>query len=1227
DTLMDVRLSVRSWAKLQHDLKFANDTTAAVTVTSKHTPATPVGVDQTIPYATLVSLNASQSQNRPLRWSKDSNSTPFYAPTNYLTSTTYSHPNLLFRDTTFYLSSISSTGCTSYFAPIHVFVNNPVPYDASVAQITEPLAKVYMDYDTVKVRIKNYGSQTLTSIPVTYTVHENNNGSLLQIVTETCSTTIAPQGEYVYKFNTLPNFPNLQNWSYTITAWTNLQGEMTRSNDTAMLTVTPINENNYCNNEPQDTIGLDISRVTFARMDNPLPPLGRKYVKLIDFNNPLMDPVELHRGMRDSIKITCENFEKLNDSTTKGFVTVYIDWDRDGVFETLGYEKVFSDSIVARKTISHLVTVPNSALLGPSRMRIILEQSATSASNPCSSNILQGEVQDYLINVTERPDTDVAIMSIVSPDDAIISNQAPQRSIVLRLSNLGKSVIDTINITYSFVNDTNVMRGTYQWTGALQPNAFTNVTLPAYTFLVGSTEFNAQVSTLGDNNADNNGINRVFHRFHVVTLIYADDFEASDMLFAPQGTNYYNQNLWQKGTPNKNAISGTTSGSTAWVTDTVSPIQVSGYGNKSYLYTPIINISQIKPDTIRFNLAANFATGSYMYMEYLNYLGKWVRFGNESDTLPWYTFPDGFNGSFNYTQVQYPLSRVSNDFSQEFQLRFVYLAKTKARSHDGCAIDDLEIGRAKRPVDAGVTSIILATSEPRFGQTISPRVMVKNFGTDTLRQINIAYHPEGSALPRIATWRGVLPPDHTLLYRFTNSPFVVQRTMPDTFSICAYTILEEDIYTSNDSICSSYGLIPLQNDAGLLSILSPNETVVAADSLPVTVRLKNFGGDTITSLPITFVFNNTYVVTETINFVALTGSALQPLESFNYTFNSKVRAPIGNSVLTVFTGLPNDGYLYNDSLTRHISTAVNLVDLKAAEIVLNQYDHNFVTVELAIDNLGARRAENFSVSYYYDNDTTTLVTETCQHVIPALSRGYHVFAAQIPQRSAPYSVVKAFINIQDDPNRSNDTTETFGSTFTDLEAVKVFVEENENPTCRVFLQVKNNGNLITTTPITLNATINGNSVTGTSNRNLYPGLYYNLEMSGQVPKNGGHQYSGTASVTIAYDNDHTNDQTSVVERSNYVGLPVATTDGLQLYQNTPNPFREFTGIGFTLPSDGDVRFFVINTLGEMVLQNSQFYTAGEHTITIDKGMLSAGTYFYGIEFEGQRLMRKMILQK
>ncbi|MBP5758345.1 MAG: hypothetical protein J6W45_02970, partial [Bacteroidales bacterium] len=680
---------------------------------------------------------------------------------------------------------------------------NPVPYDASVAEITEPIAKVYMDYDTVKVRIKNYGSQTLTSIPVRYLVRETANGNTLQTVSETCTTPIAPQADYIYKFNTLPNFPNLQNWTYEIEAWTDLSNEMTRANDTARMTVTPINENQYCTPSVRDTSGLDISRVVFANIDNPMPAMGRKYVNLVNFANPLMDPVKLHRDTRDTLMVTCENFKKINDSTTKGFVSAYIDWNRDGNFEFT--ERLFGDSIHARQTIKHVVRVPNSAPLGSTRMRIILQQGGTALANACISDIDEGEIQDYLVNVSERPDTDIAILRILSPDDAIINHRNPQQQILLKLANLGNTTIDTINIAYTYLSDSGAVRNNYLWTGTLASKAFTTVALPAYTFPIGSTEFSAQASVRGDQNLTNNSVVRLFHRFHVVTLIYADDFEVSDMLFAPQGTNGYNRNLWQRGTPNKDHFAGTTSGSMAWVTDSVSPIEVTGYGNISYLYTPIINIAQIKPDTIRFNLAAHFVSGSYMYMEYLNYLGKWVRFGNESDTLPWYTSPDGFNATHNYYQFQYPLSRVSNDFSQEVQLRFVFLAGTKARSLDGCAIDDLEIGRAKRAIDAGVVAIQLAATEPQFGQSIAPRIIVRNYGYDTLRTVEIAYHPEGSALPRKARWNGVLPPDQIIMYRFTSSPFIVQRTMHDTFTICSYNIIDDDIYTSNDSLCNTYG--------------------------------------------------------------------------------------------------------------------------------------------------------------------------------------------------------------------------------------------------------------------------------------------------------------------------------------------------------------------------------------------------------------------------------------
>lgn len=1222
DTLMDVQLSVRSWVKLQNDLKPMNDTTAPVTVTSKHTPASPVAVDQRIPYATWVTLNASQSQNLPIRWSKDSASTPFHAPASYLSSTTYSHPNLLYRDTTFYLSSVSSTGCTSYYEPIHVFVDNPLPYDAAISDITEPIAKVYMAEDTVKVKIKNYGTQTLTSTPVKYLIRETTNGTTVQNVSEICSAPINPQGEILYKFNTLPQFPNLQSWTYEILAWTDLPNEMTRVNDTFKIQVTPIPEATYCNPVVKDTAGLDISRVTLGQMDNPMPPLGRKYVNLTNFDNPMMDPIVLHRGMRDTLFITAENFDNANDTTTKGRFTVYVDWNRNGVFENT--ERIVTDSIKARKTVHKFLSVPQTAVLGHSRMRVILEQNGTNTFPPaCPTDISMGEVQDYMVNVTETPDTDIAIVRLISPDDALIDAANPTRSIQLKLGNMGSTEIDTVNIAYSFINDTSIYRSYYQWTGNLQPGRFTTVTLPSYTFVEGTTRFNAQAIAQGDMDNTNNGIEYLFHRFHVITLTYFDDFEASDMLFAPRGTNHYNQNLWQRATPNKSEFAGTVSGTQAWVTDSVSPIDVYGYGNKSYLYTPIINISQIKPDTIRFYLAADFVRGSYMYMEYKNYVGKWIKFGDQNDTLPWYTTEYGFGDSHPYTMYQFPLSRVSNDFSQEVQLRFVFLAKTTARTLDGCAIDDLEIGRAKRAVDAGVVNITLGNNQPRFGQTIGPRIFVRNFGYDTLTSFEVAYHPEGSALPKKKMWTGTLPPDGMAIVNFNTSPFIVQRTMPDTFTICAYTIIEDDIYSSNDSTCAEFGLIPLQNDAGLVSIISPGERVVTGDSLRIAVRLKNFGSTELTALPISFSFNNR-VYTETINFDNLLGHPLQSLESFNYTFDTKVVAPLGNAVLNIYTDLPNDDYLYNDTLTLHISSALDLVDLEAAEVVLCEYDHNYVTVELAIDNLGSRRAENFEVSYYFDNDTSTLVTETCTNIIPALSRGYHIFNAQLPKRPAPYSVVKAFLTMPGDNNQTNDTTESFGTTYTDLKAVVVLVEENETESCRVFLQVENTGNLITSTPVNITATINGTTVTGTRNDPFYPGLTYNVEARTQIPKNGSHTYTGTGMVEIAYDADPTNDQTSYVERRNFVGLPVATSDELKLEQNFPNPFKGKTDIDFYMPEGGDVRFFVINSLGEMVYQHHESYAQGKHTITFDGKDLSAGTYFYGIETGEKRLMRKMI---
>lgn len=84
-------------------------------------------------------------------------------------------------------------------------------------------------------------------------------------------------------------------------------------------------------------------------------------------------------------------------------------------------------------------------------------------------------------------------------------------------------------------------------------------------------------------------------------------------------------------------------------------------------------------------------------------------------------------------------------------------------------------------------------------------------------------------------------------------------------------------------------------------------------------------------------------------------------------------------------------------------------------------------------------------------------------------------------------------------------------------------------------------------------------------------------------------------------------------------------------QNFPNPFNISTEIRFTLPNDGDCHIEIFNILGQSVL-NKLFCNleAGEHIIHLDSDILinlASGIYFYNIEYDNQRLSKKMVLLK
>ncbi len=83
-----------------------------------------------------------------------------------------------------------------------------------------------------------------------------------------------------------------------------------------------------------------------------------------------------------------------------------------------------------------------------------------------------------------------------------------------------------------------------------------------------------------------------------------------------------------------------------------------------------------------------------------------------------------------------------------------------------------------------------------------------------------------------------------------------------------------------------------------------------------------------------------------------------------------------------------------------------------------------------------------------------------------------------------------------------------------------------------------------------------------------------------------------------------------------------------LHQNYPNPFNPETKIVYNLPRDGYVKLRVYNVMGELVeTLVDGFERKGSHEVIFSGGNLASGLYFYELEAESFRMMKKMILLK
>jgi hypothetical protein len=111
-------------------------------------------------------------------------------------------------------------------------------------------------------------------------------------------------------------------------------------------------------------------------------------------------------------------------------------------------------------------------------------------------------------------------------------------------------------------------------------------------------------------------------------------------------------------------------------------------------------------------------------------------------------------------------------------------------------------------------------------------------------------------------------------------------------------------------------------------------------------------------------------------------------------------------------------------------------------------------------------------------------------------------------------------------------------------------------------------------------------------------------------KGGGGVYIDSIGITEIF--------TSVNEKLN--------VDKIQLYQNIPNPFNFKTTIGFYLPQNEKVKLSIYNHNGQLVkMILDEKIPRGEHFIDFYQMELSSGVYYYSIETNEKKLVKKFII--
>jgi hypothetical protein len=93
-------------------------------------------------------------------------------------------------------------------------------------------------------------------------------------------------------------------------------------------------------------------------------------------------------------------------------------------------------------------------------------------------------------------------------------------------------------------------------------------------------------------------------------------------------------------------------------------------------------------------------------------------------------------------------------------------------------------------------------------------------------------------------------------------------------------------------------------------------------------------------------------------------------------------------------------------------------------------------------------------------------------------------------------------------------------------------------------------------------------------------------------------------------------------------LAARKNDAVQLFQNKPNPYTQYTIISFYLPSDADIDLVIRDLSGKEIKHISGAYSKGYHEEEITpEDIQAAGVYYYSLTVGDFHATKSLVLVK